>query len=499
MKRRAVLAAAVLGCGDVAGLGVGTANPGAPPPPGLPLGDLAWSGGGWFDLLSVPGIQGDPITAGVASQAGSNSVTPASSPLVNDRAVGGRRGANVVDTGVSNTQPRFSCNALASLFPGGQAWSVVWDFRQSKQADMPLWSALSSTTTDAMGCRSVAGQLLSFRYRSTATGIVTVTGTINLAYDYHILAATYDGADLRLFVDGALDPATPVAVPALAIALNRWSWLASTSSATFEAATGFARRIAVSPSYISPAQVATVVDYFRSLDTTLPPSDALVPEFIMAGASIMAGTTDTVTVAGYRAGVSKFVLDGALSWASVGNHPQGIVPTRNTPSQSGESANSIMLQVINNATARTSLVVMDLGNQAVNVGRTAAQTLTEISNALNGARAAVYALNPNAQFVQPNMCPYWEPAFNAVVGDVNLGLPALQAASDALFPGSPKVLAADFNTAIGGPSFVAANYVFATNDHPNNTGYNLLIPALLGASNSDGQTLSNWLATRSPT
>lgn len=481
----------------MAGMGMGSANP-ATPPAGLPLGSSTWAAGGWWDLITVPGAPGAAIAGPQASLAGSNILTPASSPLVNATAVGGQRGGNVVDTGVAGTEPRFSCDALASLFPAGQPWSVYWDFRQSKQAEMPLWAALSSSTTDAMGCRSI-GERLCFRYRSAATGIVTVTGTIPLAYDYHRLGATYDGTNLRLYVDGVLDPATPVAVPSLGITLNRFTWLASVSSIAFEGATGFSRRLCMSPSALSAANIATVDAYFVSNDWTLQGSSPLVPKLIAAGASILVGASDAVTGAGYRAGLSNAIITGRLSWLAVGDRPQGIVPLRETPAQSGQSAVQITTQVTSFVDARTGLLVIDLGNQEINAGQTAVQVQAAITTALRNSRAALYAVNPEAFVSVSTLLPYFEAGFNAVAAAVNAALPGIWSASDAEFPAAPKLLRWDGNSAMGGPSYVQANYNGVGDNHPNSTGYALLIPALLAASNADGQVLSNVLAQLSPT
>lgn len=478
------------------GLGLGSANP-ATPPPSLPLGSAVWSPGAWFDLITVAGADGAPISSNVASLAGANVLAPESSPKVNVTAIGGNRGCFVLDTLVQDTQPMWRCDALAALFTGGQPFSVFWDWRGAAvDADGPQWAALSSAGgSNAIGARIVL-EKLAFRYSSPGTGTVTIQGAIPLAYDYHRLGVTYDGTTLQLWVDGV--PDTSAAMPALAISLNRFSWLGSHSSVAFEGATGFARRFAMTPSWLNPTQVATVDAYFVANDWTLLPSNPLVPEFFCAGASICRGTSDLVTGAGYRAGISDFIIDNRLSWRSVGDHPAGWVPYRDTPSLSGQTAEQITTQCATFATARTRLVTLDLGNAEINSNHDKTYVEGKIATALANIRASIYAVAPTCQICVYTILPYFEAPFNAVAQQVNADLSAIWDASDAAFPSNPKLLRFNGNAAIGGPSYVQANYPTGDN-HPNNTGYNLIIPALLAASSADGVVLSDWLLQQSPT
>lgn len=482
------------------GFGIGSANPAAPPP-SLPLGSATWASGGWFDLISVAGNEGDAITAGSTSLAGSNVLTPQSSPLVNNTPVGGCRGCYVLDTGVSGTEPMFRCDAIAALFTAGAAITIGHDWRSAKQANMPLWQVRSGTggVTDFIGAY-VRSEKVVVEYRSASTGLVTLTGATGLAYDYHRITYRFTGTLLYVYIDGVIDPnlnGVSLAIPTLNV--NRFAWLGSYSTTSFDGATGYARRLFVSPSDIGGSGITTVDDYLVAHDYTLQISNALVQNFICAGASILVGSTDTVTGAGYRAGISQYIIAQKLSWAALGDHPQGFVPTRETPAQSGQSATAITTQVISFVNSKTKLVVVDLGNQEINLGQTAGQVETAIATALQNIRTAVYAVAPDCAIATFNLCPYSESGFNAVVASVNAALPGIWDTSDANFPTSRKLMTADLNAAIGGPSYVQANFTAGGNDHPNNTGYNLLIPVVLAASNSSGDVLSDMLRQFSPT
>lgn len=479
------------------GMGLGSANP-ATPPPSLPLGSSTWAPGAWFDLIAVPGPQGDPIVAGVPSLAGSNVATPQSNPLVNNTPIGGQRGCRVIDTGVANTEPLFRCDALSQWFTPAALLTVGGDFRPSKAQQHPLFVLRSSTggVTDQWSVYIIGERLAVLCQAPSTGGLVTFTGTIPINYDYHRWAVRCDGTRLRSYVDGVLDLDVPFVMPTLSV--NRCAWLGAVASLAFGGATGYARRLYFSPSDVGSSGIATVDAYLVGQDYTKPPTDPSVKEFLFCGASITVGSSANITGAGYRGGVSQYIIDNRLSWRAIGDRPQGFVPTRETPSLSGQAAAAIAAMVATWATPKTCYVGLDFGNAEINAGQNASQVLTAIRTNLHNARASLYAQNPNAYVSVYTILPYFEAPFNAVAQAVNASLPSEWNLSDAEFPGSPKLLRWDGNTAIGGPSYVQANYPIG-DDHPNQTGYDLLIPALLGASNASGDVLSNVLDMLSPT
>jgi lysophospholipase L1-like esterase len=479
------------------GFGIGSANP-ATPPPSLPLGDAVWSAGGWFDLVSVPEADGAPIVATIPSLAGARVLTPQSGPIVDDTAIGGRRGCSVIDTHVSGTEQLFRCDAFAPFFFSGLPWCVVCDFRQALPTPpTPIWAAKSSTpgVTDSVAVYSQA-QIANFIYRSPSTGIVTIAGSLPLAYDYNRIIFDYDGTTLRSWINGVPDIVQLLATPVVNV--DRFAWLGSQASVSFEGASGFGRRLAVTPSSIGASGAATVDAYLEAQDFTLAPGDPLVPTFICAGASIILGTTDATTQGGYRWAISQYIVDNRLSWRALGNNPQGFMPTRQTPALGGVDSTIIVTEVSSNVDSSTKLVVLDLGNYEINVGQTAVQVEAAIASALQNIRTAVYAVSPSCAIAVSTILPYFEAPLNAVCIDVNAALPAIWDASDAAFPAAAKLLRADLNTAIGGPAYDSANYLPA-NDHPNHTGYSLLYAPILAASNSDGDTLAGVLSALSPT
>lgn len=449
----------------MAGMGLGTARPGVVPP-SLPLGDLTWASGFWFDLVAVPGADGAAITAPIASVAGSNVMTPASNPLVRDTAIAGRRGAYVADTGVANTQPRFTCNAAAPILAAASAFCIGLDFRQTKVAQMPLWVARSSVggVTDEISGYSTL-ERAQLRY-VTGGVLTTITGNIPLVYDYHRIVWDYDGATLRIYVDGVLDVAVAVVFPAFAV--NLLTCMAGVAAGVaFAAATGFIRHWFLSPSSCA-AGIATIDAYLLAQNYVLPYSAS--PKIATPGDSITnAGSKDVVNAAGFRGGncnngfgggLAQYIIDERLSFEVVGDHEQGIIPNRKTSSTSGQSVAQIRDMLLASIAAENNLVfsLFMCGDGDFNSGATAATVAGRVDAAARAVLTAGIAKVPYFRIWMSTLIGMQVPPngpelaqiqdYNAnylpgIVAQLNIDFP------DAVYPALPRVSFSDSYAAIG--------------------------------------------------
>jgi hypothetical protein len=322
------------------GRGLGRSNPGVSPP-GLPLGAATWAPGFWFDLITAPGADGAAIVTPTPSQAGSNVLLPGRSPLVDNAAYGGQRGAQVVDTGASLTEQYFSCDAVAPYFGPGLPWFVGTSFCSEKISNtMPVWNALSSTTTDGMQGRWMDNRF-NIQYRSAATGIVTIVGSIDLTFNEHFLFADYNPATgrIRTWVDGVLDIDQALAVPVM-VNLNRFTWLAGRSSVVFEGATGRARHLIMTPSSVDQAGgIATVYAYLLAQNYTLPLSAS--PQILYVGDSNTDTGLNLAIHAGSRAVPLQQIINNRLSLFAQGQFSHGTIANNLVAAQGGADIQTI--------------------------------------------------------------------------------------------------------------------------------------------------------------
>lgn len=456
----------------------------------LPLGNAYWQSLGWWDFKLLTGMNGSAQSANIPSRAGANVIVPASQ-IINDVAEYGNRGLNVVNQSLT-------CNALAAQLSGAgnQDCTVVQVLRAQVVQEVEIWSAR------AAGGNYLGGRLINERAclqkTSTGGGTVTATGTADLGYDDHILIWTYQAstATWTQYVDGVVDPLSNQ-LDVQPITVNLFGMFAFTP-ATLEN-----QLFAMSPNYSTPARVAQIYTYLVSQNYVLPQNDPRVPKILTCGASIMQGQTNEIDGAGYRGvsastSIAQMIIDNRWSFTTTGS-PFGICPLRNTESTSGQDATAITIQCTANVDARTGLVLMDLGNQELNAtGAVAATVLNTIAAALHTSRVALYAVNPNAGFVVNTLPPYSDPTKNAVLQQVNAGLPAVWNASDAQFPSNPTLFR-DLAGAAFGPTWMLSLFAGAGNDHPNAAGYAVYGAAAMAAQNATGQTLPQFMKAISPT
>lgn len=469
------------------------------PPPLVPISDAFWASGGWWDLSTIAGVNGAPYTTVTppTSATGLGSFTPTfftgpNAPSIYDQAIGGKRGlvtSQVQDNGLEN-------DALASIINGtNKQWSVFFDYQQNN-VGVPLLPANTLVSWGSAGgigaqdqlrviygTTAVAGSTPEGIYIAQATGVGFVATQNNVAthlgYDYFRFAASYDGTALSTYVNGVLVTVTPSTWQTAIMAITKMMWGAwAVNNVSYEASNGYIRRLGVRAVPTTAPDVATVDANMVANDFILPQSNIHVPQAIFAGASIANGSSDAITNMGWRYEFATYVQTNMRSWTTLGT-AQGWYALRNTVATGGTDAPTIAASIAAVVTSRTRLVVVDLGDEEIDLGQTALQVETAITSALTTIRNAVYAVAPTCRIAVNTICPLSETPNNAVCIAVNAALPGIWNASDANYPSAVPLLSWDANTAIGGPGYVQANYNSGGNDHPNSTGYRLLGAAMM--------------------
>jgi lysophospholipase L1-like esterase len=198
-----------------------------------------------------------------------------------------------------------------------------------------------------------------------------------------------------------------------------------------------------------------------------------------AGDSKMRGANATGED-GYR----KYIYDAALAAGYpidfIGTTNNGTFPDNQHMGISGnkiaDCATSLAAQIGTVGGAKPmngwpGMVLLDIGTNDIGTydAGGAGSTLASLLSLFNQIRTA----EPGVQLVYMNVIP--QSGNPAAIVTFNAGVPAQVASSNASFPSDPPIILVDANTAIGGPTYNAANY--GDNLHPNDTGH-----ALLGAA-----------------
>ena len=462
--------------------------------PVVPVNSAFWSSGGWWDLYNIVGANNSQYSTVTPAQSlgALGSFTPASNsankPVIYDTAIGGKRGL-VLDYHEVNF---LRNDALAPILNGlNKQWSVFFDFQAnaingafSNDSVVVSWGSdapganqsLADVVYNVIGGGGQVTQSVSVLQQAGAGPTVTANNLSQIvAWDYFRFAASFNGVTLSTYINGVLSTVTPSTWQAAAMAITRFIWGArAVSGVGFQGSNGYIRRLGVRAVPSSPSEVAEVDSNMVGNDYTLPQTDPSTPNWIVAGASIINGSSDTVTGMGVRYFMSKFVQDNRLSWTTLGLN-SGQYALRGCAATGGAGIVSITTQVSSLVNSRTKLVVLDLGNQEINDGGTAPSVIAAVTAALNNIRGIIYASAPSTCEIAVNtLCAYFDAPKNAVAQALNAALPGIWDSSDALFPARRKLRRSDFNAAMGGPAYNQPNYAGIGNDHPNNLGYSLI-------------------------
>lgn len=464
----------------------------------VPISDAFWATGGWWDLSTIAGVAGAQFTANVhaISVGGLGVFTPQSNaatfPIINDTAIGGKRGL-LLNSGVVNY---LENDALAAIINGSnRTYTVVFDYQDisigaasvDDRVIVSFGSAQPGSARDLFDTTYLVASTLCNEVIQWTGG--HATNTINTTavsplFDYYRFALTFDGTTLTTFLNGVAITVTPSTWQNAAMAITRMGWGASMVGAVgFQGANGYIRRLGVRTGAATALQMASIDSNMVANDFTLPVSSALVPTFIVAGASVINGSEDEITGGGVRYVLSQAIQTGKKSFASSGGTQQAFFQNNFTPATGGAGAVEITAQITSSVTSRTKLVIVDLGDEEIDLNQTSAQVITAITTALSSIRAAVYVVAPACAIVVNTIVPLSESARNTVCIAVNAALPGIWNSSDSAFPSNPPLTRWDANTAIGGPSYVQANYNAAGDDHPNHLGYTLMGAAMMTVVN----------------
>ncbi len=478
-------------------LGGGMFGGKAAPPPLVPISDAFWASGGWWDLSTIAGVNGAPFASTVppTSATGLGVFTPGfftgpTNPAIYDQAIGGKRG--LVTSQVINNY--LENDALAAVLNGvNKQWSVYFDYQQNN-----LGVATVNNVIIGWGSAGGIGAQDNFKVnyneaggtpqslsilQATGAGFVASQNNLSqvVAYDYFRFGMSYDGANLTTMLNGLVVAVVPTTLQTAVMTLTKMMWGAwPVNGVGFNASNGYLRRLGVRGFSSTVPQMQQVDSNMVANDVILPQTDPRTPQFIVAGASVINGATDLTTAMGVRYPIAKFIQDNRLSWTSLGT-ASGFFALRNTTAVSGADAPSITAQIAGVVTSRTKMIVVDLGDEEIDLNQTALQVEAAITLALHNIRTAVYAVSPNCDIAVNTIIPLSEAPLNTVCIAVNAQLPTIWTNSDAEFSTRRPLIRWDANTAIGGPAYVQANYTGGGNDHPNNTGYTLMGTALIAA------------------
>lgn len=461
-------------------------------------------GGGWWDLQAIAGNSGDFFSALVPdASGGAQNFTPTSPgvmPTISNAAIGGKRGLLLNSTVLNYLEN----DTLAAIFNGtNKPFTLVWDFQKYLKVTTQCMVGVGSTTTGStrnfIEMTNVIAETTEIDQHTATNGTTSVVNATDIGYDETYYALTWDGTIALFYLNGVASALSPTTLDKAAIILNRFGWGAAQVGAVgFEGSNGFIRRLGCRSSAATPAEVAAIYSNMLSNNKTLPLTNTRVGFALFAGASVMNGTTDEINGMGARFWFANRVKNAGQSYGTQGS-PQGTAQLRNTTATGGAGAPAIATQVAGAVTSRTRFVFVDLGDEEIDLNQDAPTVEAAIVSALSAIRTSAYAVNPQCVVVVNTIIPLFETLLNAVCIAVNAALPGIWNSSDAQFAGHPKLQRADWNTAIGGPSYVQANYAGTGNNHPNNLGYQLMGTAYDAAHDTDGVTLLQRIAGNSPT
>lgn len=458
----------------------GTSWPGSTSWPGgadsIPLGAATWVNGGYWDLLSATGRNpGDVLTAGVASSAGSNVLSPVGSPELNGWAIAGNR-----CVALDGATQYLQCNAVAALANGAdKVFSVALDIRVSGEGNVTLFgfgnSASGADNFVKLNLSSL--KVLSVLKDAAAEATVTCTGTANLQYDRHTIVLSVNGTTVAVYVDGVADALDSSALDTLAIVVDRFivgGFLANTATAYSE---GYVARVAVSDQALSAGQAATLHAAWTATDVAGPFVSNAV-KVLTAGDSITAAQHDAQWGphgnqggGGDRGRIVEYCLRNGMPVNMLGQFEMGSVPDRQTEGKSGFLLSSIANSVaaFYSGGGRPDVVMWVGGTNNVDSGSGGALTaydaaIATIDGAIDGAGGTAAwqivatippIMSPTAGFDQA-------PTFNA-------NLPGKWTTRDGTHPTRP-VTRLDFYTPQGGAAPIAGQYD-GDDVHPNTAGY----------------------------
>lgn len=427
---------------------------------GVPL--SFYASGGYWDLATMSGSQGDNISAPIASAIGSKLLTPSTvvPPKVWDNAVHGNRAAHGTSSITGANEVYLTCNEGASVFQG-DTWTVGMDGRQTQRLDMAWWSALrgdGSSTEQIFGRQS--GEAFAVRKKSPTGGTVTYAGAL-LSAPYDDMRVIWSLVRNRLTIYsmppsgvmqtdslGLIDPAV------LSAGITRLTFGASVSSVPFEGGNYYFGKIMFSALPMSAAQALAQFGQWRATDYLLSTGYRVgIP-----GDSITLCSEDLINSAGWRGVLAEFLYTNALSLfttSSAGVIRQGVgIGNTFTSSLSGQTIAQILgaaLTDIASAVTPIRYMALMMGDGDNNAGTPLATIRASYVSAYISIMNAGMARDPLFFVSVSTLLP-----LSPIGGTIDTGITAFNAAIasdwdslDAIYPNN-KCYRWDAHSAVGG-------------------------------------------------
>ncbi|MBA2687792.1 MAG: SGNH/GDSL hydrolase family protein [Gemmatimonadaceae bacterium] len=451
------------------GIGIPIGGSGFVPGVGISIFDL----GAW-DLAALSGNDGDTASGTVSSLVGANVLTPVAAPVIDDVAIGGRR--SLICASAASSYLR--CDALASRFTLGNAWSVVIRYRATSAAqDQPLFCAGSSASAVNNNFRILQGQLGSIKIISnTVTGgtITRVTANALTQFDEHVLMVTCTtGGTLAVYIDGVAAALDNSAMDPNALTCDRFAIGAFLTTAASAVADGPVQWFGVSSTAVSAANALIFTSQLYSADFVKRKSAS--KQVMWVGDSITESSVGTTLSAGIRAYELIWTVDNAISLNHVGNRLQGTIPDRENVAQGGASIATIASNVTAAFTADPTLapdiIILMMGTNDISGGTTASQ-LALWRTAIGNIYTAAVARNASVKIAASKLTPIQPGTSPADANWVtfNAGLVAATTGEFDVFDAAhPGVLIRLDNAAALGTAWSATDYT-ADTTHPNEVG-----------------------------
>lgn len=435
-----------------------------------------WTLGGYWDLSTVGGFNGDPIPGTpIPSSIGANSLAVIDSPHIQDSAIGGTR-AMLCDT---TSLAHFELNACASRIAAGLPWTMAIEYcATSDVLPVPLMCAGSSgdAVHNWFRAQQINGtQFLTLTQNTVANGLTTTNNATDLQYNPHQMVIRSDGTTIT----GQIDNGSPFSLGPIDTAgftCDRLAFGAIVSTAIAQGGDVLFSKIAFSFSRISDAQMAGQIAAWQALHLTVPIGSA--PYYAMSGNSETQGTTGN-NAGGWRQVIGTWIEACGMSVYAWGPFEQGTFQYRQHVAQGGADCALIAsnyvsaINTIPGATPKLTINMMGTNNMgagsfpSANAAYTAAAT--SMANAL-------IAKDPTAKITLTKLLAF-DPAatpFAANATTFNASLvstiwPALKAAFPGTFIVPGDTNAWDSRTSI--PNYSAPLYFDTT--HLNTPGYDL--------------------------
>lgn len=247
-----------------------------------------WQRGVYADFRGY--APGAVLTGPISPDIGANKLTPVNGPVIDGRGIGGNPAVRFTRT----SGQYFRADWLASVVQAGGPFTVIVRARRANRTNVhSLWGAGHSTQSTSDYCEGNfpggSGNSPTLTRRAIGGSAATITGADGISFDDHTLAWTYDGAgNGATYVDGVL--VSSGSVGNVALTPDRFAFASGFRIIAQDFFDGWYQCLAIAPSVLSQADIATVNSTWRADDSIPTSAGPLVYTF---GDSILQGGHDT--------------------------------------------------------------------------------------------------------------------------------------------------------------------------------------------------------------